>query len=154
MAKQVLVDPLPGEVKKNVYARAEAAISVECHSPLIALRNGTPGFMCASRGIPARGRYMRVGVDDWLFEIDDTSGSLVRERLSAIHRDRLGARARVRSIMSTVERTPRAHGGRRAIGLPGSGPPAASAAHLCVVESAYDAAVHNRAPEREARSWR
>jgi hypothetical protein len=58
MAKQVLVDPLPEAVKKNVvwrdtywlpdeaasiYSMAQAVISVECHSPLIALHNGTPG---------------------------------------------------------------------------------------------------------------
>ena len=59
MAKQVLVDPLPKDVKKlvvwrdsywlpdeaaSVYAQAQAVVSVECHSPLIALRNGTPAF--------------------------------------------------------------------------------------------------------------
>src|SRR5262249_15698934 len=59
LAKEVLVDPLPDDVKKQVvwrqtfwlpdeaasiYAKAEAVVSVECHSPLIALRNGTPAF--------------------------------------------------------------------------------------------------------------
>ena len=63
MAKEVLVDPLPSDVKKNVvwrdtywlpdeaasiYSKAQAVVSVECHSPIIALANGTPAFLRAS----------------------------------------------------------------------------------------------------------
>jgi hypothetical protein len=59
MGRDVLVNPLPADVKKNVvwrdtywlpdeaasiYSKAQAVISVECHSPLIALHQGTPTF--------------------------------------------------------------------------------------------------------------
>ena len=59
LGKEVLVDPLPADVKKNVvwrdtywlpdeaasiYSKAQALVSLECHSPLIAYHNGTPAF--------------------------------------------------------------------------------------------------------------
>ncbi|MBM3855565.1 MAG: polysaccharide pyruvyl transferase family protein, partial [Verrucomicrobia bacterium] len=55
LGKEVLVDPLPAEIKKNVvwrdsywlpdeaasiYSQAQCVVSVECHSPLIALHQG------------------------------------------------------------------------------------------------------------------
>ena len=60
LAKHVLVDPLPDDVKQNVvwrdtfwlpdeaasiYSKAQAVVSMECHSPLIALHNGTPAYL-------------------------------------------------------------------------------------------------------------
>jgi hypothetical protein len=119
MAKQVLVDPLPGAVKKNVvwrdsfwlpdeaasiYSQAQAVISVECHSPLIALRNGTPAFYVRQPTDTCKGEmYRDFGARDWLFEIDQTTGDQLWTRLAAIHRDPARAKAQVRSIMQTVE---------------------------------------------------
>ena len=123
MAKQVLVDPLPEEVRRNVvwrdsfwlpdeaasvYSRALAVISVECHSPLIALRNGTPAFYVRQPTDTCKGQmYRDFGADRWFFEIDETSGAGLWSRLEAIHRDRAGAKATVRSIMATVRRRQR-----------------------------------------------
>jgi hypothetical protein len=120
MAKEVLVDPLPAEVKRNVvcrdsywlpdeaasvYSKAQAVISVECHSPLIALHNGTPAFYVRQPTDTCKGQmYRDFGANDWLFEIDETSGGELWSRLGAIHRDRGRAKGKVKSIMATVER--------------------------------------------------
>jgi polysaccharide pyruvyl transferase WcaK-like protein len=119
MAKDELVDPLPEDVRKSVvwrdsfwmpdeaasvYAKAQAVVSMECHSPLIALRNGTPAFYVRQPTDTCKGQmYRDFGANDWLFEIDDTSGAQLWSRLQAIHRDPARAAATVKSIMSTVE---------------------------------------------------
>lgn len=119
MAKEVLVDPLPAEIKKNVvwrdtfwlpdeaasvYSKAQAVISVECHSPLISLHNGTPTFYVRQPTDTCKGQmYRDFGAGDWFFEVDETSGDQLWSRLGAIVRDPKAARSKVRSIMATVE---------------------------------------------------
>lgn len=119
MAKDELVDPLPADVKKNVvwrdtywlpdeaasiYARAQAVISVECHSPLIALHNGTPTFYVRQPTDTCKGQmYRDIGADDWFFEIDETNGAQLWSRLEVIHKNPAAARAKVKSIMAKVE---------------------------------------------------
>jgi hypothetical protein len=123
MAKQVLVDPLPAEVKKNVvwrdtfwlpdeaasvYSKALAVVSVECHSPLISLHNGTPAFYVRQPTDTCKGQmYRDFGAKDWFFEVDETSGAELWSRLGAIHRDPARARAKVGSIMAGVEKLQR-----------------------------------------------
>ena len=119
MAKEVLVDPLPADVKKNVvwrdtywlpdeaasvYAQAQAVVSVECHSPLIALRNGTPAFYVRQPTDTCKGQmYRDFGAGEWFFEVEETSGEQLWSRLEAIHRDPKRAAAQVGRIMQTVE---------------------------------------------------
>jgi polysaccharide pyruvyl transferase WcaK-like protein len=119
MAKEVLVDPLPAEIKRNVvwrdtywlpdeaasiYSKAQAVISVECHSPLIALHNGTPTFYVRQPTDTCKGQmYRDFGANDWFFEIDETNGPQLWSRLEAIVEDPAKAKAKVKSIMATVE---------------------------------------------------
>ncbi len=119
MAKEVLVDPLPDAVKKNVvwrntfwlpdeaasvYSKALAVISVECHSPLIALHNGTPAFYVRQPTDTCKGQmYRDFGAGEWFFEVEETSGAQLWSRLGAIHRDPAAAKAKVKSIMAGVE---------------------------------------------------
>lgn len=119
MAKEVLVDPLPEDVRKNVvwrdtywlpdeaasvYAQAQTVVSVECHSPLIALRNGTPAFYVRQPTDTCKGQmYRDFGSNDWFFEVDETSGAELWSRLEAIHKNPKQAAAKVRTIMNTVE---------------------------------------------------
>ena len=119
MAKEELVDPLPADVKKNVvwrdtywlpdeaasiYAKAQCVVSVECHSPLIALHNGTPTFYVRQPTDTCKGQmYRDIGAHDWFFEIDETSGPQFWSRLEAMHQNPAAARAKVKSIMATVE---------------------------------------------------
>jgi polysaccharide pyruvyl transferase WcaK-like protein len=119
LAKQSLVDPLPDDIRKNVvwrdsfwlpdeaasvYARAQAVISIECHSPLIALHNGTPAMYVRQPTDTCKGQmYRDFGAERWMFEIDETDGNQLWSRLSGIVKDPRQARSRVRSIMSQVE---------------------------------------------------
>ncbi|MBA2356750.1 MAG: polysaccharide pyruvyl transferase family protein [Acidobacteria bacterium] len=118
MGKAVLVDPLPADIKKNVvwrdsywlpdeaasiYSKAQAVMSVECHSPLIALHVGTPTFYVRQPTDTCKGQmYRDFGAGDWFFEVDETSGPELWSRLEAIHRDPAGARAKVKAIQATV----------------------------------------------------
>jgi hypothetical protein len=124
LGKQVLVDPLPAGVKPNVvwrdtywlpdeaasiYADALAVVSVECHSPLIALRSGTPAFYVRQPTDTCKGQmYPDLAVGDWFFEIDQATGASLAAPLLAIARDPAKAKARVRRIMSGVEKRQRA----------------------------------------------
>jgi hypothetical protein len=120
MAKEVLVDPLPSDVKKNVvwrdtywlpdeaasiYSKAQAVVSVECHSPIIALANGTPAFYVRQPTDTCKGQmYRDIGLNNWFFEVDETDGGQLWSRLEAIHRDPAKARAYVDSAMKRVHR--------------------------------------------------
>jgi hypothetical protein len=119
MAKEVLVDPLPADIRKNVvwrdtywlpdeaasvYARAQAVVSVECHSPLIALHNRTPGIYVRQPTDTCKGQmYRDFGAGDWFFEIEEANGEMLWSRLKAIHDNPGRAKAQAASIMSAVE---------------------------------------------------
>lgn len=119
LGKQVLVDPLPEDVKKNVvwresywlpdeaasiYAKAAAVVSVECHSPLIAYKVGTPAFYVRQPTDTCKGQmYRDMGAHDWFFEVDETSGAELWQRLERVVRRPAEARAQVKRIMAGVE---------------------------------------------------
>ncbi|NWF82431.1 MAG: polysaccharide pyruvyl transferase family protein [Bryobacteraceae bacterium] len=119
LARQQLVDPLPPEIRKNVvwrdtfwlpdeaasvYSKAQAVISLECHSPLIAYRSGTPAFYLRQPTDTCKGQmYRDFGAAAWLFEIDQTSGAELWSRLQPIVKDPSHGAAVVGAIMSRVE---------------------------------------------------
>lgn len=119
LGKQVLLDPLPADVKRHVvwretywlpdeaasiYARARCVISLECHSPLIALHQGTPAFYVRQPTDTCKGQmYRDIGANDWFFEVDESDGPQLWSRLQTILQDPAAARAKARSIMNGVE---------------------------------------------------
>ena len=119
LGKRVLVDPLPADVKKNVvwrdrywmpdeaasvYRKALAVISLECHSPLIALHNGTPTFYVRQPTDTCKGQmYRDLGLEEWFFEVDETSGPELWSRLHAIYKDPAAARMKAAAAMERVE---------------------------------------------------
>ena len=119
LGKEVLVDPLPADVKRRVvwrdtywlpdeaasiYAQAQCVISLECHSPLIALHQGTPTFYIRQPTDTCKGQmYRDIGANDWFFEVDETDGPQLWSRLETIVKDLSAARAKARSIMAGVE---------------------------------------------------
>lgn len=119
LGKRLLVDPLPEEIRKNVvwrdtywlpdeaasiYARAQAVVSAECHSPLIALKSGTPTFYVRQPSDTCKGQmYRDIGAGDWFFEVDQTTGGELWARLDRVVSQPKAARAQVASIMREVE---------------------------------------------------
>jgi hypothetical protein len=120
LAKEQLIDPLPDDVKKNVvwrdtfwlpdetasiYSKAQAVVSMECHSPLISLHNGTPAIYLRQPTDTCKGQmYRDFGSAEWFFEIDETTGKQLWSRLETIHRNPSTAKGQVHSILRAVER--------------------------------------------------
>ena len=116
----LVVDPLPDDVKKNVvarktywlpdeagsiYKRAHTVISMECHSPIIAAAFGTPCFYMRQPEDTIKGQmYYDIGVDRWVFEIDETEGSQIADRLMEVHANYDAAKNYLNEAMTRVRR--------------------------------------------------
>jgi hypothetical protein len=118
MAREVLLRPLPEDVKSrvvwrdtywlpdeaaSVYSKALCVVSLECHSPLIALHQGTPAFYVRQPTDTCKGQmYRDFGAGDWLFEVEETSGARLSSALETVARDPEAARKKARGIMQEV----------------------------------------------------
>jgi polysaccharide pyruvyl transferase WcaK-like protein len=96
-----LVDPLPEERKKNVvwrdsfwlpdearsvYAKARVLISYEMHSPIIAFTEKVPAIYLKQPTDTRKGQMWRdIGLNDWIFEIDETPASQIGDMVMNIH---------------------------------------------------------------------
>jgi len=106
--RPLLFDPLPKEIQSSVavldrywltaeaasvYAKAAAVISFEMHSPIMAVANGTPAMLLRQPTDTRKGQMWRdVGLNDWIFEIDSSTGKEIAERLVALGKDLPAAR--------------------------------------------------------------
>lgn len=118
LAREQLVDPLPADVRAKVvwkdsywlndeasavYARALAVVSMENHSPILALAQGTPAIFLRQPTDTVKGRmWADIGLGDWFFEIETATGEVLWDRLDAIRTDLSAARARARSLRETA----------------------------------------------------
>ncbi len=109
LLRPLLYDPLPPEVKSKVvvkptywltdeaastYRHAAAVVSLEMHSPILAIAGGRPAIHLRQPTDTRKGQMWRdVGLGDWLFEIDAATGEQIAERLLSLHRDPEGTRA-------------------------------------------------------------
>jgi hypothetical protein len=99
---ELLLDPLPNDVKPfvvkrgywlpdeaaSVYKRAFALLSFECHSPIIALANGTIAFYLRQPQDTIKGQmYYDLGFADWVFEIEETTGTDIASTLMSAFND-------------------------------------------------------------------
>ena len=99
----------------STYARASAVMSLEMHSPIIANANNTPSIHVRQPTDTRKGQMWRdVGLQNWLFEVDETSGEQLAAALLGIHRDRAMAvktvetartfaRGRMKAMMEAVK---------------------------------------------------
>ena len=101
--------PLPADVKAKVvprrdywlpdeaaslYAQATAVVSFECHSPIIALQSGTPAIYLRQPTDTIKGQmYRDIGVPDWIFETEESTGEQIGERVVGIAKDPAKAEA-------------------------------------------------------------
>jgi len=116
---ELLIDPLPDDVKPlvfkrgywfpdeaaSVYSRAFAVLSFECHSPIIALRNNTPAFYLRQPEDTIKGQmYYDLGIKEWVFEIEQTSGSDISDRLMEVVLDPGKANRKIKTIQKEVRK--------------------------------------------------
>lgn len=118
LAKTAVIDPLPDDVKAKVvwrdtywlpdeaaaiYARAQAVVSYDCHSPIIAVANGTPAFYVRQPTDTCKGEmYADLGLGDWIFEVEETSGAELWSRLKQVIENPEPARAYADAAMTRV----------------------------------------------------
>jgi len=121
LARKQLFDPLPDDVKARtiwrdrywlhdeaaaVYAQARAVVSMENHSPILALAQGTPALYVRQPTDTIKGQMWRdLGLGDCFFEVEETTGAMLWERLreiladgEAAHRKVVGLQQRARQI--------------------------------------------------------
>lgn len=114
---ELLIDPLPEDVKPfvlkrgywlpdeaaSVYKKAQAVLSFECHSPIIAAVNETPFFYLRQPEDTIKGHmYYDLGFDKWIFEIEQTQGIQIANRLREIWEDFGAAQNYLKANMNRV----------------------------------------------------
>jgi len=97
---ELLINPLPEDVKPfvqkrgywfpdvaaGVYAKAYCVISFECHSPIMSLKNSTPAFYLRQPEDTIKGQmYYDLGYNKWVFEIQETTGQQIADRLMEVY---------------------------------------------------------------------
>ena len=103
LLRPLLFDKLPDDVKPHVavmdrywltaeacsvYAQAAAIVSMEQHSPIMGIAAGVPSVLVRQPTDTRKGRmWYDLKMDDWVFEIDQSTGAQIAERLAQIGRD-------------------------------------------------------------------
>jgi polysaccharide pyruvyl transferase WcaK-like protein len=114
---ELLIDPLPADVKAKVvwhtywlpdeaaavYAQAHTVLSFECHSPIMAAVNGTPCFYLRQPQDTIKGQmYYDLGLGDWTFEIEQTTGQQITDRLMQVTKNYALAQQNVQKALANV----------------------------------------------------
>lgn len=114
---ELLIDPLPEDVKPyvikrgywlpneaaSVYARSAAVLSFECHSPIIAAANHKPFLYLRQPDDTIKGQmYYDLGYDTWIFEIEETEGSQIADRLMSIYDDEAASVEKVKESQAQI----------------------------------------------------
>lgn len=122
--KELLVDPLPPDVKAKVvwrekfwltdeaistYVRSAGLVSLEMHSPIMCIGNGIPAIVCRFAEQTTKGFMWRnIGLDDWLFDLDrpEQLARVVPTAL-ALAKDPVAAKARAAKARAYVQQRQR-----------------------------------------------
>lgn len=87
--------------QSGVFAEAQAVVSFECHSPMLALSHGVPALYLRQPTDTIKGQMWRdLGFGDWFAEIDHISAEQVWTRLQEIHARPDAARDRAFAFMA------------------------------------------------------
>ena len=88
----------------SVYARAHTILSFECHSPIISAANGTPMFYLRQPEDTIKGHmYYDLGFENWVFEIEETTGKQIADTLREVWTDYDAANAKLEINMEKVQ---------------------------------------------------
>lgn len=119
--KPLVVDPLPDDVKARVvplerywltdeagavYRQARIVVSMECHSPIMAIANGRPAFYLRQPTDTWKGQmYPDLGLGAWKLDLDTLTGAELTERLLQVNKEYDAALALVKQTnTATAER--------------------------------------------------
>lgn len=119
--KELLVDPLPADVKLKVvwrekfwltdeaistYVRSAGLVSNEMHSAIMCIGNGIPAIVCRFAEQTTKGFMWRdIGLDDWLFDLDNEEElRRVAPAALALAKDPAGAKAKAAKAREFVRR--------------------------------------------------
>jgi hypothetical protein len=119
VGKEMFLEKLPDDVKSKVvwrekywltdeavstYSRALALLSMDMHSPIMALGNGTPAIVCRFKQQTSKGQmWADIGLPEWLFDLDvETGPDHITAALMAIAKDIPGANAKAAKAMDVV----------------------------------------------------
>jgi polysaccharide pyruvyl transferase WcaK-like protein len=122
--RELLVDPLPADVKAKVvwrenfwltdeaistYVRSAGLVSNEMHSPIMALGNGIPAIVCRFAEQTTKGFMWRdIGLGDWLFDLDKPDElARVAPTALAIAKDLAAAKAKAAKAREFVQQRQR-----------------------------------------------
>ena len=122
--KEMLVDPLPEDVKAKVvwrenfwltdeaistYVRSAGLVSIEMHSPIMALGNGVPAIVCRFAEQTTKGFMWRdIGLGDWLFDLDKPDElARVAPTALALAKDPAAAKAKAAKAREFVQQRQR-----------------------------------------------
>lgn len=108
LLRPLLFDKLPDDVKPQVrsldrywltaeacslYAKAAALVSMEQHSPIMGIAAGVPSVLVRQPTDTRKGRmWYDLGMKDWVFEVDQSTGAQIAARVVEIGRDLPAAR--------------------------------------------------------------
>ena len=122
--KELLVDPLPADVRAKVvwrekfwltdeaistYVRSAGLVSNEMHSPIMSLGNGVPALVCRFAEQTTKGFMWRdIGLGDWLFDLDRTEElARIAPTALALAKDPAAARAKAAQARKFVQQRQR-----------------------------------------------
>jgi polysaccharide pyruvyl transferase WcaK-like protein len=124
LGREMLVDPLPEDVKKRVvwrdkywltdeavstYVRSAGLFGNEMHSPIMCVANGIPAIVCRFQEQTVKGFMWRdIGLDDWLFDLDnDADVKRLTPTVLAMAKDPATAKAKTEQARTLVRRLQR-----------------------------------------------
>ena len=116
---ELVIDPLPDDVKpfvsaqreywlpdaaQAVYEAAACVLSIECHSPIMALAIGRPAFYIRMQEDTIKGQmYRDLGLASWMFEITEDSPAAVAERLLQVGGDSSAASQQIAAMQQRCD---------------------------------------------------
>ena len=124
IGKEMLVNPLPDDVKARVvwrenywltdeavstYVRSAGLFGNEMHSPIMCIGNGIPAIVCRFAEQTSKGFMWRdIGLGDWLFDLDqDEDLARITPAVLALARDPAAAKAKATKAREFVQKRQR-----------------------------------------------
>lgn len=124
VGKELLVDPLPQDVKAKVvwrksfwltdealstYVRSAGLFGNDMHSPIMCIGNGVPAIHCHQREKTTKGLMWRdIGLNEWYFSLDEEWDlPRIAPAVLDLARDPVGSKARAAKARAFVQRRQR-----------------------------------------------